>query len=128
MCNSTKVNKYFVGILNSWIALSTKYTKLNVQYLHLYFHCFNILYRTNEVHSSMKTLALSPRKGTNNTNDVRNSPLFLECCYFKRASTRCKAILIASPNKFRISQYRLRILLFTSFYSVNVQFNQKTFT
>ena len=32
-------------------------------------------------------LALSPRKGTENTNDVRNSPLFLECCYFKIAST-----------------------------------------
>jgi len=27
----TKVNKYFVGILNSWIVLLTKYTKLNVQ-------------------------------------------------------------------------------------------------
>jgi len=73
-------------------------------------------------------LALSPRKGTENTNDVRNSPLFLECCYFKIASTRCKAILIASPNKYRISQYRLRLLLFTSFYSVYVQFNPKTFT
>ena len=24
-------NKYFVGILNSWIALITKYTKVNVQ-------------------------------------------------------------------------------------------------
>ena len=34
-------------------------------------------------------LALSPRKDTENTNDVRNSPLFLECCYFKIASTRC---------------------------------------
>jgi len=73
-------------------------------------------------------LALSPRKGTENTNDVRNSPLFLECCYFKIASTRCKAILIASLNKFRISQYRLMLLLFTSFYSVYVQFNQKKFT
>ena len=73
-------------------------------------------------------LALSPRKGTENTNDVRNSPLFLDCCYFKIASTRCKAILIASLNKFRISQYRLRLLLFTSFYSVYVQFNQKRFT
>jgi len=29
--NITKVNKYFVGILNSWIVLPTKYTKLNVQ-------------------------------------------------------------------------------------------------
>ena len=28
----TKVNKYFIGILNSWIVmLPTKYTKLNVQ-------------------------------------------------------------------------------------------------
>jgi len=27
-------------------------------YLHLYFHCFNILYRTNEVHSSMNTVSL----------------------------------------------------------------------
>jgi len=71
-------------------------------------------------------LALSPRKGTENTNDVRNSPLFLECCYFKIASTRCKAIRIASPNS--ISQYRLRLLLFTSFYSVYVQFYQITFT
>jgi len=70
-------------------------------------------------------LALSPRKGTENTNDVRNSPLFLECCYFKIASTRCKAILIASFNKFRISQYRRRLLLITSCYSVYVQFNKK---
>ena len=29
--NTTKVNKYFVGILNLWIVLPTKYTKLNVQ-------------------------------------------------------------------------------------------------
>ena len=63
-------------------------------------------------------LASSPRKGTEITNDVRNFPLFLECCYFKIASTRCKAILIASPNKFRISQYRHRLLLFTIFYSL----------
>jgi len=70
-------------------------------------------------------LALSPRKGTENTNDVRNSPLFLECCYFKIASTRCKAILIASPKRLRISHYRLRLLLFTSFYSAYVQFNKK---
>ena len=27
-------------------------------YLHLYFHCFNIHYRTNEVHSSMNTVSL----------------------------------------------------------------------
>ena len=27
-------------------------------YLHLYFHCFNMLYRTNEVHSSMNTVSL----------------------------------------------------------------------
>ena len=32
-------------------------------------------------------LALSPRKGTENTNDVRNPPLFLVSCYFKIAST-----------------------------------------
>jgi len=70
-------------------------------------------------------LALSPRKCTENTNDVRNSPLFLECCYFKIASTRCKAIPIASPNKFRISQYRLRLILFTSFYSVMYSLIQK---
>ena len=31
ICNITQVYKFFVGILNSWIALSTKYTKLNVQ-------------------------------------------------------------------------------------------------
>ena len=29
--NMTKVNKFFVGILNSLIALPTKYTQLNVQ-------------------------------------------------------------------------------------------------
>ena len=29
--NITKVNNYFVEILNSWIALQMKYTKLNVQ-------------------------------------------------------------------------------------------------
>jgi len=29
--NITKVNNYFVGILNLWIALPTKNTKLNVQ-------------------------------------------------------------------------------------------------
>jgi len=72
-------------------------------------------------------LALSPRKGTENTNDVRNSPLFLECCYFKIASTRCKAILIASPYFFRTSQYRLRLLLLTSSYSVYVQFNKNVY-
>jgi len=70
-------------------------------------------------------LALSPRKGTENTIDVRYSPLFLECCYFKIASTRCKAIPIASPNKFRIFQCILRLLLFTSFCLVYVQFNKK---
>jgi len=48
----------------------------------------------------MKSLAISPCKGTGNTNDVKNSPLFLDCCYFKIASTRYKAIPIASPNKF----------------------------
>jgi len=74
------------------------------------------------------SLALSPRKGTGNTNDVGNSPLFLDCCYFKIASTRCKDILIATSNKFRIFQYRRRLLLFTSFYSVYVQFNQNRFT
>jgi len=74
------------------------------------------------------SLALSQRKGTENTNDVRNSPLFLECCYFKIASTRCKTILIASPNNFRISQYRRRLSLITCWYSAYVQFNQNTFT
>jgi len=29
--NIAKMNKYFVGILNSWIALPTKDTKFNVQ-------------------------------------------------------------------------------------------------
>ena len=29
-----------------------------IKYLHLYFRCFNILYRTNEVHSSMNTVSL----------------------------------------------------------------------
>jgi len=63
-------------------------------------------------------LALSPRKGTENTNDARNSPLFLECCYFKIASTRCKAILIAFPNKYRILNTDLGfycLLVFTQF-------------
>jgi len=63
-------------------------------------------------------LALSPRKGSENANDVRNSPLFLECCYFKTASTRCKAILIASPNKFRFLNTDLGfycLLVFTQF-------------
>ena len=81
-------------------------------YLHLYFHCLSLA--SISFTGRMKfiprwtPLALSPRKGTENTYDVRNSPLFLECCYFKIASTRCKAILIASLNKFRISQDRLR--------------------
>jgi len=74
------------------------------------------------------SLALSPRKGMENTNDVKNFPLFLECCYFKIASTRCWAFLIASPNIFRISQYRRRLSMITSCYSVYVQFNQNTFT
>jgi len=50
------------------------------------------------------SLAILPRIGTENTNDVRNSPLFLEYCYFK------KAIRIASSNKFGISQYRRRCI------------------
>ena len=29
--NNTKASKYFVGIFYSWIALPTKYTKLNAQ-------------------------------------------------------------------------------------------------
>ena len=73
-------------------------------------------------------LALSPRKGTENTNDVRNSPLFLECCNFKIAFTRCKAIRKASPNKFCISRYRRLHSLITNCYAVCVQFNQNTFT
>jgi len=31
LLNITKVNKYFVGILNSWNVIPTKYTKINVQ-------------------------------------------------------------------------------------------------
>jgi len=31
--NNTKASKYFVGIFYSWIALPTKYTKLNAQYI-----------------------------------------------------------------------------------------------
>jgi len=31
MCSNNNMNKYFIGILNSWIALPTKYMKLNVQ-------------------------------------------------------------------------------------------------
>jgi len=31
ICNITKVKNYFVGILNSWLALPTKFMKLNVQ-------------------------------------------------------------------------------------------------
>jgi len=34
------------------------YWCINCKYLHLYFHRFNILYRTNEVHSSMNTVSL----------------------------------------------------------------------
>ena len=34
------------------------HSKVTSQFLHLYFHCFNILYRTNEVHSSMNTFSL----------------------------------------------------------------------
>jgi len=33
ICNITKVYKYFLGITNLWIALPTKYTKLNVQWI-----------------------------------------------------------------------------------------------
>jgi len=36
----------------------THWTECIYKYLHLYFHCFNILYRTNEVHSSMNTVSL----------------------------------------------------------------------
>jgi len=39
--NITKVNKYVVGILNSWIVLPTKYTKLNVQQIRG-FHSMNM--------------------------------------------------------------------------------------
>jgi len=49
-------------------------------------------------------------------------------CYLKIASTRWKAILIASPNNFRISQYRRRLSLIASCYSVYVKFNKNTFT
>jgi len=59
-------------------------------------------------------LALSLRKGTENTNDVRNSPLFLECCYFKIASTRCKAILIAPPPK-QISYFSIQTSTFINY-------------
>ena len=31
ICTTIKLNQFFVGILNLWIVLSTKYTKLNVQ-------------------------------------------------------------------------------------------------
>jgi len=39
ICNITEENKYFVGILNSWIVRPTKYTKLNVQRIEI-FHCY----------------------------------------------------------------------------------------
>ena len=33
----TKVNKYLIGILNSWIALATKDRKLNVQWKKIFY-------------------------------------------------------------------------------------------
>jgi len=35
--NTQKVNKYFIGILNSWTALPTVYTKFNVQQIKLFY-------------------------------------------------------------------------------------------
>jgi len=98
-----------------------------LKYLHLYFHCFNIFYRTNEVHSSMNIVSLITAQRYGNPLWRQEFPLFLECCYFNIASTRCKAVLIASPNKFRISQCRRRLSLNTSGYLVYVQFNQNTY-
>ena len=91
----------------------SKIRKCRVQYgsFALHFYSMRYIYTSISIASLSFTgrmkfiprwtpLALSPRKGTENTNDVSNSPLFLECCYFKIASTRCKAILIASPIFF----------------------------
>jgi len=43
-----RVNKYFVGILNSWIAQITKYTKVNVQWIKIFhsilLHFFKYMY------------------------------------------------------------------------------------
>jgi len=33
ICNISEGNNYFVEILNSWVALPTKYTKVNVQWI-----------------------------------------------------------------------------------------------
>jgi len=44
--NITKVNKYFVGILNSWIVLLTKYTKLNVQWIEMMSQYLKQTYQT----------------------------------------------------------------------------------
>jgi len=52
------------------------------------------------------SLALSPRKGTESTYDVRNSPLFLECCYFKIAFTRCQATVTHIRQKYWIPAIR----------------------
>jgi len=69
----------------------------------LYPHAVKVpIYQTTTV-LILIDLAISPRKGTGKTNDVRNFPLFWDCCYFKIASTRSKAILrtlhtLTSPN------------------------------
>ena len=39
---NTKVNKYFIGILNSWILRPTKYIKFNVQHFYLFHSILNI--------------------------------------------------------------------------------------
>jgi len=40
------------------VSFRANFPSFILEYLHLYFHCFNILYRTNEVHSSMNTVSL----------------------------------------------------------------------
>ena len=67
-CQSLQVTYYRCVTLNSLFIL---------KYLHLYFHCFNILYRTNEVHSSILNTDLGLDFRTPHTltssNDVHHS-------------------------------------------------------
>jgi len=43
ICNIIEVNKYFIGFLNSWIALPTNYTKSNVQQILMISQFINLL-------------------------------------------------------------------------------------
>jgi len=53
ICNITKANKCSVGILNLWIAIPTKYSKLNVQWILMIsqkFHGHEKLWFDNDGH------------------------------------------------------------------------------